>query len=66
MILDIVRTTDIPIQHFRPTHMRKMLEDDVVEFAGLGGYVDYTSSEEPDENPRRSSTCWPVESRKTI
>lgn len=49
MILDIVRTTDIPIQHFRPTHMRKMLEDDVVEFAGLGGYVDYTSSEEPDE-----------------
>lgn len=49
MILDIVKTTDIPIKHFRPTHMRKMLEDDVVEFAGLGGYVDYTSSEEPDE-----------------
>ncbi len=49
MILDIVKTTDIPIKHFRPTHMRKMLEDDVVEFAGLGGYVDYTSSEEPDQ-----------------
>lgn len=49
MILDIVKTTDIPIKHFRPTHMRKSLEDDVVEFAGLGGYVDYTSGEQPDE-----------------
>lgn len=49
MILDIVKTTDIPIKHFRPTHMRKALEDDVVEFTGLGGYADYTSSEEPDE-----------------
>lgn len=49
MILDIVKTTDIPVKHFRPTHMRKMLEDDVVEFANLGGYVDYTSGEMPDE-----------------
>lgn len=49
MILDIVRTTDIPIQHFRPTHMRKALEDDVVAFTELGGYADYTSSTEPDE-----------------
>lgn len=48
MIIDIVKTTDIPIQHFRPTHMRKILEDDVVEFTRLGGYADYTSSEEPD------------------
>ncbi len=51
---------------FPPYPYAQDAEDDVVEFAGLGGYVDYTSSEEPDENPRRSSTCWPVESRKTI
>ena len=48
MIIDIVKTTDIPIKHFRPTHMRKILEDDVVEFTALGGYADYTSNEDAD------------------
>lgn len=48
MILDILKTTDIPVKVFRPTHMRKIIEDDVVEFAGMGGYVDYTSGETPD------------------
>ena len=48
MIIDIVKTPDIPIKHFRPTHMRKILEDDVVEFTALGGYADYTSNEDAD------------------
>lgn len=48
-ILDIVETTDIPIKHFRPTHMRKISEADAVKFSQLGGYVDYTSGEQPLE-----------------
>ena len=47
-VLEIVETTDIPIKHFRPTHMRKILEADAVKFSNLGGYVDYTSGEQPD------------------
>lgn len=47
-VLDIVKTTDIPIKHFRPTHMRKSLEANVVEFTQLGGYADYTASEDPE------------------
>lgn len=42
-ILDIVRTTDIPVSVFRPTHMQRHLEQSA-EFAGLGGYVDFTSA----------------------
>lgn len=48
-VLDIVKTTDIPIKHFRPTHMRKIREKEAVEFAQLGGYVDYTAGEQPLE-----------------
>ncbi len=42
MLIDIVKTTDIPISVFRPTHIGKVLED-AVEFANLGGYIDFTS-----------------------
>ncbi len=44
-VLEIIRETDIPAKHFRPTHMRKANEDNVVEFTRLGGYADYSSTE---------------------
>lgn len=41
-IMDIVRTTDIPIWHFRPTHMAKHPEQ-AAEFTRMGGYADFTA-----------------------
>lgn len=41
-ILDIVRTTDIPISTFRPTHLRRHVDQAVV-FNQLGGYADFTT-----------------------
>lgn len=41
-IFKILDKTDIPIKHFRPTHIRKVLEQ-AVEFANLGGYIDITA-----------------------
>lgn len=40
-IMDIVRTTDIPIYHFRPTHMGRRL-DQAAAFTRMGGYADIT------------------------
>lgn len=40
-IMDIVRTTDIPIHHFRPTHMGRRL-DQAAAFTHMGGYADIT------------------------
>lgn len=42
-IMDIVRTTDIPISHFRPTHLGRRPEQ-VVQFTHMGGYADITAS----------------------
>ena len=44
-VLEIIEETDIPAKHFRPTHMRKSNEDDVVKFTSIGGYADYSSTE---------------------
>lgn len=43
-IMDIVRTTDIPICHFRPTHMGRRL-DQAAAFTRMGGYADITVGE---------------------
>ena len=40
-VMDIVRTTDIPVYHFRPTHMGRR-PDQVVAFTRMGGYADIT------------------------
>lgn len=42
IIFDILKETDIPIKHFRPTHVKKALEQSI-EFAKLGGYIDFTA-----------------------
>ena len=54
-ILDIVRTTDIPIWHFRPTHMAKH-PDQAVTFTKMGGYADFTAGV---NLPRVLSRVWP-------
>lgn len=41
-IIDIVRTTDIPISTFRPTHLRRHVDQAVV-FNQMGGYADFTT-----------------------
>ena len=43
-LMDVVRTTDIPIFHFRPTHMALHAEQ-AVPFTGMGGYADFTASD---------------------
>ena len=44
MILDIIRNTDIPAKHFRPTHMGRHPAQ-AVELTKLGGYADFTASD---------------------
>ena len=41
-VFAIVEETEIPIKHFRPTHIQKVLEDGI-KFANMGGYIDFTS-----------------------
>ena len=43
-IMDIVRTTDIPVWHFRPTHLDRIPEQAAM-FTQMGGYADFTASE---------------------
>lgn len=45
MILDIVKTTDIPAFHFRPTHLMRHAPQ-AIEFTKLRGYADFTTGEE--------------------
>ena len=41
-VFKIVEETEIPIKHFRPTHIQKALENGI-KFANMGGYIDFTS-----------------------
>lgn len=45
-IMEIVEEAEIPIKHFRPTHMDCHLEQ-AVEFMKMGGWTDFTA--EPDK-----------------
>lgn len=42
LLMDLVRTTDLPIWHFRPTHMGRHLEQ-ALQFTAMGGYVDIST-----------------------
>jgi beta-aspartyl-dipeptidase (metallo-type) len=44
LLFRIVRETEIPIKHLRPTHVQKVL-DDAIEFGKMGGYIDFTADE---------------------
>ncbi|HOG01669.1 MAG: Isoaspartyl dipeptidase [Betaproteobacteria bacterium ADurb.Bin341] len=41
-VIDIVKTTDLPVHTFKPTHLGGHIGQ-AVEFAQLGGYVDFTA-----------------------
>ena len=43
-VFEIVERTDIPVRHFRPTHMCRHL-DQAAKLARMGGYPDLTSGE---------------------
>lgn len=47
-IMEIVEETDIPIFHFRPTHMGRHMQD-AVDFANMGGFADLTAGEDTAE-----------------
>lgn len=47
ILIDIAKTTDIPIWHFRPTHLGRR-KDKAVEFTKLGGYADITAKPNED------------------
>src|SRR5690554_2078117 len=42
-LFDLLEETDLPIKHLRPTHVGK-LGKEAVEFAKLGGYIDFTAT----------------------
>ncbi len=43
LIFEIVQETELPIKHFRPTHVSNLREA-AVKFAKMGGYIDFTAS----------------------
>lgn len=54
MLFDIIKETDIPITVFRPTHISKSkCYDSAIEFAKLGGYIDFTCN--PDNIEKRAA-----------
>jgi len=57
MINDIVERSDIPIFHFRPTHVNRTpkLLDEAMDFAKRGGMIDLTASSGPSRPDRASS-----------
>jgi beta-aspartyl-dipeptidase (metallo-type) len=46
MVFEILAETDLPIKHFRPTHVGKLGEP-ALRFAKMGGYIDFTASPDP-------------------
>ncbi|QAT50055.1 beta-aspartyl-peptidase [Caproiciproducens sp. NJN-50] len=52
MIFDILKTENIPISVFRPTHVGKIF-DDAVRFANMGGYIDFTSGAQVDQTAQK-------------
>ena len=49
LLFDIVAETEIPIWHFRPTHLAAKY-DAAIRFARLGGYIDFTCDPEDMRN----------------
>ncbi|MCD8221125.1 MAG: beta-aspartyl-peptidase [Clostridiales bacterium] len=45
-VIEVVETSDVPIQHFRPTHCGN-LHEDAITFGKMGGHIDYTTGANP-------------------
>ncbi len=50
-VIYLVEHSDIPVKHFRPTHVGHLLPD-AIRFANLGGYIDFTSGEDAAKTAR--------------
>jgi beta-aspartyl-dipeptidase (metallo-type) len=48
LVFDVLKSSDLPIYNFRPTHVQRVF-DDAVKFANLGGYIDFTAGGNPLE-----------------
>ncbi len=46
MVFEVLEESDLPIKHFRPTHVGK-LGQSIIRFANMGGYIDFTASPNP-------------------
>lgn len=44
-VFEALELSDVPIRHFRPTHMENAFSD-ALRFAGQGGYIDFTADED--------------------
>ena len=51
-IVGVIEETDIPIKHFRPTHVAKQLSD-AYFFNSMGGYIDFTSGTKHEETAKQ-------------
>jgi beta-aspartyl-dipeptidase (metallo-type) len=51
LLFAVLEETDLPIKHFRPTHVGKLGET-AVRFAQMGGYIDFTASTTPSDTAR--------------
>lgn len=48
VLFEILSETNLPIKHLRPTHLGNHREQ-AVKFAVMGGYIDFTASNNPSE-----------------
>lgn len=48
LVFEILEESDLPIKHFRPTHVGK-LGKSIIKFAKMGGYIDFTASPNPSD-----------------
>lgn len=46
-VIAVVKDSDIPIKHFRPTHCKNQLGDAYI-FNEMGGYIDFTAGTSPE------------------
>ena len=55
-ILEVLKTTEIPMKHFMPTHVNrsKELYEQAVQYAASGGYIDFTADTSPNTTGSRS------------
>ena len=48
LVYDLLEATDLPIWHFRPTHMSRW-QSEAAAFARKGGMVDFTANADPEK-----------------
>lgn len=47
MLFDILAHSDLPVRHFRPTHVENVIPD-AVRLAKLGGWIDFTADDDSE------------------